>query len=549
MKKIFVVAWDVCPVIGFMRKSILFSLLFCMSVGAWAKDFVHPGILHSSEALERIAGLVKNEVYPSMGSFNKLKAEPEASCNYCIQGPFRFISRSGEYGYTKSPCEDDFNAAYYNAIMWNITKDRRHADKAMEIIRSYAATLEKIFPMDAPLCAGLQGFILVNAAEIMRYTYAVEYNENGWTVQDTERTEAMFRNVFLPILSEFYKTKPYTNGNWGIAVTKAQIGIAVFLDDTKLYNDALDFFYHGKDNGSLPNYVAETGQIQESGRDQAHCMLGIGCLSEIAEVAWNQGDDLYGALDNRIMKGCEYLSKSNLGYEVPFHLWKDVTGKYSNWQSLGRAGMGEFRAVFELPYNHYVERKGQEMPYTRMVLSRIRPEGAGFTCDNPGFGTLLFYLGAGQDRGKRGEINENMKMSLSGWHFTSTSLSLKEGKMMLVSPGISCSKKGLMYDAESYPYIAVKIPHLPKIHKKDWLSLSYSVMSAPEFWTFHEADAQVIDGDVYVFCIRGTKSGNGTLFSKRQVSVTLILDFGETGGDGVDVEWIRTMSDSDFKRK
>ena len=63
-------------------------------------------------------------------------------------------------------------------------------------------------------------------------------------------------------------------------------------------------------------------------------MLGIGCLAEIAEVAWNQGDDLYGALDNRIMKGCEYLSKSNLGYDVPFHVWKDLTGKYSNWQSL-----------------------------------------------------------------------------------------------------------------------------------------------------------------------------------------------------------------------
>lgn len=83
--------------------------------------------------------------------------------------------------------------------------------------------------MDAPLCAGLQGFILVNAAEIMRYTYVEEHNENGWTYKDTEQTEDMFRNVFLPILSEFYKTKPYTNGNWGIAVTKAQIGISVFL--------------------------------------------------------------------------------------------------------------------------------------------------------------------------------------------------------------------------------------------------------------------------------------------------------------------------------
>ena len=100
--------------------------------------------------------------------------------------------------------------------------------------------------MDAPLCAGLQGFILVNAAEIMRYTYVEEHNENGWTYKDTEQTEDMFRNVFLPILSEFYKTKPYTNGNWGIAVTKAQIGISVFLNDTKLYDDALDFFYYTK---------------------------------------------------------------------------------------------------------------------------------------------------------------------------------------------------------------------------------------------------------------------------------------------------------------
>lgn len=121
-------------------------------------------------------------------------------------------------------------------------------------------------------------------------------------------------------------------------------------------------------------------------------------------------------------------------------------------------------------------------------------------------------MGAGEDHGKRGEINENMKTYLSGWHFTATSLSMKEDKMMLVSPGISCSKKGLIYDAESYPYIAVKIPHLPENHKKDWLGLSYSVMSAPEFWTFHEADAQVIDGDVYMF--RETKSGNGTLFFK-----------------------------------
>ena len=44
--------------------------------------------------------------------------------------------------------------------------------------------------------------------------------------------------------------------------------------------------------------------------------------------------------------------------------------------------MGRFRSLFEIAYNHYVERKGLEMPYTQIVLGMIRPEGPGFTCDN-----------------------------------------------------------------------------------------------------------------------------------------------------------------------
>ena len=39
------------------------------------------------------------------------------------------------------------------------------------------------------------------------------------------------------------------------------------------------------------------------------------------------------------MKGYEYLAKSNLGYEVPFFTWKDITGKYSNWTTLGEEEM------------------------------------------------------------------------------------------------------------------------------------------------------------------------------------------------------------------
>ena len=50
-------------------------------------------------------------------------------------------------------------------------------------------------------------------------------------------------------------------------------------------------------------------------------------------------------------------------------------------------------------------------------------------------------------------------------------------------------------------------------------------MSAPEFWVFGESDAQIMDGNIYVFSIHGAKSNNGTEFSKRLTNVTLLIGF------------------------
>ena len=41
------------------------------------------------------------------------------------------------------------------------------------------------------------------------------------------------------------------------------------------YNEAVTFFYEGHDNGSLTNYIMESGQCQESGRDQNLSLIHI----------------------------------------------------------------------------------------------------------------------------------------------------------------------------------------------------------------------------------------------------------------------------------
>jgi hypothetical protein len=359
-----------------------------VTTGKWeyAGRFVHPGILHSMASLDHIYEVAQKKIIPEYGSYELLRDHPLASADYKMNGPFAIISRDGPYAYTKSKMEADFSAAYLNALMWVATKDPAHAKKSLDILSAYADSLTTIpSTNDAPLLAGLEGIKIVNAMEILRYTYKAIPNGQ------TEKINRMIRNIFLPVCEKFYDTIPYTNGNWGGIVTRMYISSAIYFDNEGMYKKAVDFYLNGSDNGTILHYNNDsTGQIQESGRDQGHSQLGIGALATVCEIAWNQHDDLYSALGNRLLKGFEYVAKYNLGHDdMPFITWKDITGKYSTWTQISSISRGRFIPVYEMVYNHYVSRKGLSMPYTAEVIKKIRPEG--YDRDQPAFGTLLFY--------------------------------------------------------------------------------------------------------------------------------------------------------------
>ena len=369
--------------------SSFFVLIFCVfgSIEVSAKrTFIHPGILHTQASLDHIYEVAQKKIMPEYGSYELLRDHACASDQYKMNGPFKIISRDGEYAYTKNKMEADFNAVYLNALMWIATKKETHAQKSLEIMEAYANSLSLIPETnDAPLLAGLEGIKIVNALEILRYTYS------GITSGQIDKVGKMITNIFLPVCDKFYKTKAYTNGNWGAIVTKMYISSAIYFNDEMMYKKAIDFYYNGNDNGTIKNYIDDTtGQIQESGRDQGHSQLGIGALATICEIAYNQGDDLYGACNNRLLKGFEYAARYNLGDDsVPFVTWKDITGKYSNWTKISEISRGRFFPIYEMVYNHYVRIKGHSMPYTEKVIEKIRPEG--FEGSQPAFGTLLFY--------------------------------------------------------------------------------------------------------------------------------------------------------------
>ncbi|MDN5286524.1 MAG: glycoside hydrolase family 92 [Mucilaginibacter sp.] len=365
---------------------LLISALICPVMIASAQNvFVHPGVLHSQASLDKIYQAVKNKTEPQYGSYKLLEANPLAQADYKMKGPFKIIARDGEFKYTSTKMAADFSAAYLNALMWAATKKEAYAKKSLEILEAYADTLQLIPPTnDAPLLAGLEGNKIVNAAEILRYTY------KGITVAQVEKIKKMLVKIFLPVCEDFYKRPPYTNGNWGAAVTNMYMGSAVFLDDRQMYNKAVDFYLNAHDNGNIEHYVdGVTGQIQESGRDQIHTSLGIGCLASTCEIAYNQGDDLYGKYNNRLLLGFEYVARYNLGYDVPFQTYREITGKYSNLTKISDKDRGMLIPIYQMVYNHYVRIKGLQMPYTEKMVAKMQPEG--YDPAHTGFGTLLFY--------------------------------------------------------------------------------------------------------------------------------------------------------------
>src|SRR5262249_51289707 len=153
-------------------------------------------------------------------------------------------------------------------------------------------------------------------------------------------------------------------------------------DDRELFDRAVDYFRQGQGNGRLTHYIInDSGQCQESGRDQQHAQLGLGLLAEACEIAWNQGVDLYSEADNRLLKGFEYSARYNLGQDVPFVATVDVTGKYHH-KAISANGRGRLRPIYEMVWNHYERRRGIPAPFTRQAAERIRPEGAAFTADH-----------------------------------------------------------------------------------------------------------------------------------------------------------------------
>lgn len=322
---------------------------------------------------------------PIYEGFRVLAESPHARADYRLRGPVSEWGRAPNRNTSKA--QSDAKAAYQNALMWAVTANQAHADKAIEIIDAWVARLERVSGIDGVLASGLQGFKFANAAEILRYSVS------GWSESDAERCGKWLLDVWHPTIEHYAY---FANGNWETAALQTKMAIAVYCNDRELFEETVRYAVDGAGNGSIPHMVVyETGQCQETTRAQHYAQLGLGLLGGAAEIAWNQGVDLYGWDDNRILKGFEYTAKYGLGEDVPYQHYLDRTGKYgfggryNHYDRISTKSRGRFRPIFERTLHHYVGRRGLCAPYTARVVARTRPEG--HSNDHVGLGTLTHW--------------------------------------------------------------------------------------------------------------------------------------------------------------
>ncbi len=349
------------------------------------REFIHPGLLHSAADLDRIRSGVAARHRVLFDAFAKFSKDGPSQASYRLRGPFPEWGRKPDIRVGEA--ESDATAAYQNALMWAVTGDRAHAQKSIEIVNAWVSTLKRVSGIDGVLASGLQGFKFANAAELLRHT------DSGWTADEAKRCERWFLEVWHPTIEHYAY---FANGNWEGAALQTKMAIAVFCNDHRLFEEAVRYAVSGAGNGSISHTVVyPSGQAQETTRKQGYAQLGLGLLSSAAEVAWNQGVDLYGWDDNRILKGFEYTAKYGLGHEVPYRHYLDRTGKYgfggrhNHYDKISTDGRGRFRPIFEQPFHHYAHRRGLEAPYTGAVAAKLRPEGR--SRDHSSHGTLAHF--------------------------------------------------------------------------------------------------------------------------------------------------------------
>lgn len=294
-------------------KSFLSYSLLSQSIAA---TFSHPGLLATEADLSRATTKIDAGLDPWLSSFYELGNSTYAQADYATTNAVAAVYRGsdGVNSDNSAVLWHDAAAAFALALRWKLTGNESYAATSAAILTAWGNTLTTIGgDMDAYLAAGLQGHELANAAELLRDYQP--FMDDGW-----DGFTAMMNTVFLPMNLAFLNHElpaehvwTHYFANWELSNMASAMAIAVLTENTTTWDFVVEYFKSGGGNGcinlAVSNLVEEPGtgtilgQGQESGRDQGHSAMDQQMLGIVGQQAWNQGVDLYGYNNSRILQG------------------------------------------------------------------------------------------------------------------------------------------------------------------------------------------------------------------------------------------------------
>jgi hypothetical protein len=371
-----------------------------------AFEFRHPGTLNTLAELRKIHAKIRAGEEPWRSSFDKMQASPYARRDYSAR-PVAIVSK----GITEANAIRDAVAAYTQALLWVFTEDEWHAQKAGELIDAWSGTLTGYEGLNWYLDPAWSAAPLVEAAEILRATYP------KW--DGAPRLVKLFNDVFLPNLHG-----RMAFGNREFAVCNAMVAIGVFNEDRAAFYEGIQhwlryvpsYFYTASDGPEprrtdywltspsdeflmqldvaqhqaglpswialskdrkgddktaltkdsvdelwkhpgtyLPGYTPETG-----GRDLGHTENAFLSAVNVAEIAWNQGIDVYSIAAPRLSVFMETMASIRLGEPIS-------PAAYGGVLNLGNG----LAPTYEIAYNHLHNSMGIALPKTRQLIETV----------------------------------------------------------------------------------------------------------------------------------------------------------------------------------
>ncbi len=359
-----------------------------------ASQLVHPGILSTAEELTGVAAHVAAGDSPWKEAFENLKGSKYAALAY-DPSPHALVE-CGSYNMPNIGCTEqveDGMAVYSHALLWYLTREQSHAEKAIEIIDAWSSTYQENTDSNARLVVAWAVPWFANGAELLRYSGA------GWSEPSVQRFIGML-NTMLPYVAVVDGRAEKPENNWMQSRIEAQLAIAVFLDDPQMLEDAiarwsfwLPYYIYQQSDGATPLQLPERtltqtlniwasssyvdGLAMETCRDLGHLGLGFGSMIYAAETAWHQGVDLFAPNKKRVSDFMELHGAWMTGASaVP----SDICGGVIKAAQADTQGIsppdGGGRKVWEVAYRELHDRLGISLPFTLAMIESGRPAAA-----------------------------------------------------------------------------------------------------------------------------------------------------------------------------